>query len=451
MSDNYQLPAVPDFLADLLDEEIEEIFASEQSDRVRLPYITIPQFSVNVTDYSVLGKVVLKPVDKEAEPTVVDSVRLMLIDVLTATFRNPINGQVTPRHFPQHILNDDLYKGFVSLGKEGIGGRTMWPLKANGDRDMGVNEPVCRSDNGITPWKNSIGKQVLDPRRNEMITIGQMVVKDDLGEDVIINSKYPCLTCPLGRFMKGADGKNLPPPCNHTPVFVLYNLDDGQLYTLRAQNRGLLQALLGVPEPNLKKEKKDFAYWNDEVAMGIEFFFATAASNKYVAKTLEQALGQKPNPSASLSRPYGMPSRQNPTAPVYPVVMTITLSNYTNPTLVPQFHLPNNSYEFLSYGNQPTKLKTPGKPTLEERVRVKHTMTNAPLNAEEMAGWLAARKQYHDEHMREALMSMADVPAGISVSGVTPEMLAAGASAAPQLPASNSAPPPWTDGDVVEE
>lgn len=454
MSDDMNnLPIIPDFLTDLLDgDDIEEVFASEVSEFLRLPYIKIPQFSPTATDYSLFGKALLVPVDKEADPVVVDELNLMLIDLLTFTFRNPINGKITPRHFPQHILNDSQYKPLVSVGKEGVGARTMWKLKPDGNRDMSVTTPECASPNGITPRRTNVGKQILDPRRGEIITVGQMVIKDDLGQDIIIQSKYPCLTCPLARFMKDANGKSLSPVCGHTPVWVVYNVDDGQIYTFQGSNRGLLQSLLGVPEPKLDGDKKDFAYGDGTPAMGLEYFFAPAMQNKYAAKELERWLGAKPEPTASLSRPHGMPKAATPEAlaerPVYPVKMTVTLSNYPNATLVPQFSLTAGEYEVLSFGDVAKKLKNAAKPTFEERVRVKHTITNSPLSPEQLAGWLAARKQYHDENMREQLMALSDLPAGISVGNVTPEMLTAASHAA--LPTGAPSTPPWSDADIVE-
>jgi hypothetical protein len=457
MSDDVlnNLPNVPDFLADLLeDDEIVEVFASEANDHVRLPYIKIPQFSPQATDYTVFGKILLMPLDKDADPVMADSVDLMLVDQLTFTFRNLINGKTTPRHFPQHILNDSQYKSFVSLGKEGVGARTMWRVKPDGNRDMTSNVPECASPNGIAPRRSFIGKQILDPRRSEMITIGQMVVEDALGEQVVVESKYPCLTCPLSRFMKDANGKNLAPPCGHTPVWIVYNINDGQLYSLQGSNRGLLQSLLGVPEPKLTGDKKDFAYGDDAPAMGLEYFFAPAVSNKYAAKELERLLGAKPEPTSSLSRPFGMPraatTEELAQRPVYPVRMTITLSNYPNATLVPQFSLMAGEYTVLSFGDVAKKLKNAGKPTFEERVRVQNQITNAPLTPEQLAGWLAARKQYHDESMREHLMSLADLPNGISVGAVTPEMLTGGGHAALPAVAGLPSTPPWSEADIVE-
>lgn len=449
MVDATAMPIVPDYLSDLLDDEIEEIFAGDSvNDRLRLPRMTVPQISVTGGNPELYGKIILTPIDKEAEPKIVDSVRLMLIDTLTFSFRHPINGRTTPRHFPQDILADDQYKDFVSLGKEGIGARTMWKLTADNKRDMAENTPVCKSDNGVTPWKTFIGKEILDPRRGEIIRIGEMITKDALGEDVVIRSKYPCLTCPLGRFMKSADGKNLPPVCGHTPEFVVYNVDDGQLYTLRGQNRGLLMSLLGHPEP---KKPTDFTYWNGDIAYGLEYFFATAGQNKHAKKALTVMLEREPDVLASLSRPLGMPKAATPEAmveaPVYPVEMTITLSNFqTAATLVPQFHLCVGG-EVLRYGNPAKKQKL--EPA--DRVRQKHTISAAPLSPIELTGWLMARKLYHDENYRETLMALADIRPGIRVGAVTPEMLGAGSNGHAALPAGAAQTPPWSDADIQED
>lgn len=433
---------IPDFLADLLEEEYEEVFASDaQQERIRLPRVTVPQFKPGPSqDFTTLGKIVLVPVDKDAEPVVVETARLMLIDELTYSLRKPLSdGRVTPRHFPQDILANSDYAPFVTVGKEGVGARTMWKLDAEGKRDMSANAPGCGSENGIVPWQKYLGTELLDPRRGELVRIGSMRSTNADGEEVRVPSQYPCLTCPLARWFKTEDGKNLPPVCSHTPKWVVYNVDDGQLYELRGQNRGLLLALSGNPEP---KKPTDPAYWDGTPMMGLSYFFASAAENKHVAKALKEALGEDPLPTASISRPYGMPTAQNPNAPVYPVMMWVTLSNFqTSATLVPAFIPTIGGGEVLGYGNVKANAKA-----VSDSVRKKHEVPNAPLTPEEMAGWLSARKLYHDEGYREQLMARADIPDAISVQHVSPEMLTAPAGKN-VLP---SGPAPWTEGEIEE-
>lgn len=97
-----------------------------------------------------------------------------------------------------------------------IKGRVMFPFKDDGKPDRSTKEPLCASSDGEKPRQSEmfdyVGKTHIDWRTKVPVTI--------------VDS---CEKCPLGQFKsyKDANGKvvNQPPPCQESPQFVLWLVD----------------------------------------------------------------------------------------------------------------------------------------------------------------------------------------------------------------------------------
>lgn len=394
MPDKTPAPQMPEFLAGLLDanKEIEEKFEQEQvQEYIKLARMNVPQRTSS--DTTNFGKFVVETPDPDEEdPDPVDQKRVLLLDVLTySTKHNP----GSPRNIPTFILEDDEYNKLRSVNPP-IGARTLWPIDpATGERQLDATSPACRSSNGIDAWRQHKGSEVWDPRLKQMVKIGLRYDRD-----VPEKSAYSCLTCPLGQFFKDEEtGKWMPPPCNQTFEYVLYDVDEDRIFTIRGGNRGLQLALTG----HKKKNDRDIALWNGDEIVGIERFFLPMNPSE---------------PHIVPSRPEGMPDRENINRPVYPVLMYPTLNNFdTRATLVPAFVLMDGSVESVKAFGGFTKV--PKQPQSADFIKREITVEKQPLTLEELGRWLTARKQYHDEEMRSKLMSEMDIEPRTRVSSIS--------------------------------
>lgn len=385
MTDQDSLPQIPDFLASLLgaNEDIQDGFSEEESqDRVRLNRVDVPQSTS--ADTASIGSFVQVSIDPDEELPNVQTMRVLLIDVLNFNTRNRPDSA---RNIPGFILEDEAYKGVRGMAPP-LGGRTMWPYTEDAERDTEAKQPVCRTSNGIAPWKKFVGAEVFDPRGKVKVKIGLRYDKDQPEK-----STYACLTCPLGSWFKDVEGKWKAPVCNPTTTYVFYDVDGDRLFTMSGANRGLQIALQGEK----KKTDDSPAVWDGTELKGVEYYFLPNDSK---------------NPDRSPSRPEGMPNLQNPQRPVYPVLVYLTLNSFPKKaTIIPNFVVMDGATpEVLAYGN-PVK----GAKTADQRVRTKIEVERKPLTMTELGAWLTARKQYHDEAYREKLMSLDDLQPNVRV------------------------------------
>lgn len=385
-------------------DDLPDSFQPSDADRTRFARIDVPQ-PASRRFTSMVGNFLLTDGNERFEA--VERLDLLLIDALVID-----NGTIPP-----------MLRGTPNLNRFlPAGARTMWAYNTDGTRNTEGDAPVCGSPNGIEPWRSNLEKTVFDFRTNRNERIGYRL-NPQTGQYERLD--HACIGCPFAEWMQ-VDGKSQAPLCQQTFVFVVWDVDRKEMFVIRGSNRGMQLALQGY-KGNSKGRR-----WDGEVFPGLRHYFEP------VGKTEDGTVLYR-------NRPEGRPTASKPDRPIIPVRATLTLNNFGNATIVPQFTLlDGETDEVMAYGDA----KMSKQPTAADQVRRKIKTPRRVLNTEELLAYTIALNSYVTSDMRNTMMGLNNLRPHIEVTPPTNPELPSGKNAD-----DSDTPFPFdsvTEGDIVD-
>ncbi len=350
---------VPAYLQDMLDLEkemgaLDEIYEAEVR-RVDIRRIEIPQ-RTSTAHMGHVGEIALVKGSGEAmEVEYVKTMKVLLIDYL---YFDKMNAE-------EWMEQDPKVNRLLSSG---IGGRTMWSFNESGARNTEERAPVCSTNNGFNPWPSYRDKDIADYRTGQTNRIGQRFNENTGAWEEADNACIGCLFAQWVNPKESKDGKKHQPMCRPTPEYVFWDVERRELFRMKAVNVGTDLALGGIGA------NKNGSRFDGGEFPGIKWYFGFTGEliNDDGEKITGLQYKNLPPEQRSAyrqvfrNRPQGKPTSKKWDVPVYPVQMSVTLNNFTNPSLAPQFAIMDGNADPQVWFDKKTRFPVPAAPLTGE-------------------------------------------------------------------------------------
>lgn len=434
-----------DALADADMLEASQSFTNDRRVSIQLRRIEIVQKNAKNHPPQIRGRMTagqLAIVDREGNAIYRPTMNLLLVDQL----------YYTPKNIPAELKDHPAIAKVFRRDRDIIGARMMWRYnEATGQREVKEGEaPVCSSANGLTPWGRNLGQEINDPR---YAMPPGMTAKHKIGydEDGATNDykqvANPCLTCVFAEWLEkneAIDDKSRKPMCQSTPTFIVWSIEDKELFILKATNATLAASMLGA-KPKSFGSKADGSGLPGIMSYFAENgFFNAETGERLTLQEMQYKLKALPDiasRNAFYSRyvktyaniPTGRPSKERPYVPVHPVMLSVTQAapnGYGTQPMIPQFTILDGSVTEVD-----AAFNAPDNPDY-------FPVESYTLTPVELGEYLQAVREYNLEGYRDSLMGVQQ-----NQSNMMPQLNGSPINAPAQIAAGSPAAPP-ADIDV---